>query len=119
MTPLGFITAVQGLECILAKTYNKSIYMGTKLITLPYSEYQELLQKANATNYQLMEESENIRKEYESLLEKSNNLYQNYFELYTKQKEEIKEKERIISQLKMELSKKWWKRIFNHKKLEL
>lgn len=32
MIPLGFITAVQGLECILAKTYNKSIYMGTKLI---------------------------------------------------------------------------------------
>lgn len=119
MIPLGFITAVQGLECILTKTYNKSIYMGTKLITLPYSEYQELLQKANATNYQLMKESENIRKEYESLLEKSNNLYNNYFELYTKQKEEIKEKERVISQLKMELSKKWWKRIFNHKKLEL
>lgn len=119
MIPLGFITAVQGLECILNKTYNKSIYMGTKLITLPYSEYQELLQKANATNYQLIEESENIGKEYESLLEKSNNLCKNYFELYTKQKEEIKEMERVISQLKMELSKKWWKRIFNHKKLEL
>lgn len=119
MIPLGFITAVQGLECILDKTYNKSIYMGTKLITLPYSEYQELLQKANTTNYQLLEEAESIRKEYESLLEKSNNLCNNYFELYTKQKEEIKEKERVISQLKMELSKKWWKRIFNHKKLEL
>lgn len=39
MTPLGFITAVQGLECILAKTYNKSIYMGTKLITLPIRNY--------------------------------------------------------------------------------